>query len=328
VQSKIRLYSCAALIACAPAASFAQPQPGKDYPSKAIRLIVPYAPGGPMDFIGHVLGQKIGLSVGQNLFVDNRAGAGGAIGTEAVARAAPDGYTMLLSSSSHATLPSLVKSLPYDPVKDFMPVTLLMRSVGYMLTVHPSVPARSVKEFIALAKAHPGSLNYGSGGVGNVMQLSAESFSLVAEIKLTHVPYKGVGQAIIDLLAGRIEVCFVTARSGLQHVRAGKLRALGISAPTRWSELPDVPTMDESGLKGYTYATWYGLWFPAGTPAEYVTRLRGEVTKAFNDAELKRKFVEEGLIPVGSTAQEFAKIIVDEIDYHRNLVARIGLVPQ
>jgi tripartite-type tricarboxylate transporter receptor subunit TctC len=213
-------------------------------------------------------------------------------------------------------------------VKDFMPVTLLMRSVGYMLTVHPSVPARSVKEFIALAKTHPGKLNYGSGGVGNVMQLSAESFSLVAGTKLTHVPYKGVGQAIIDLLAGRIEVCFITARSGHAHVRAGKLRALGISAPTRWSELPDVPTMDESGLKGYTYSTWYGLWLPGGAPVEYGNRIRNEVTKAFADAELKRKFVEEGLLPVGSTSQEFAKIIVDEIDYHRKLVAKIGLVPQ
>jgi tripartite-type tricarboxylate transporter receptor subunit TctC len=318
----------AALIACTPVASVAQQQLAKDYPSRPIRFVVPYAPGGPMDFIGHLLGQKIGASVGQNLFVDNRPGAGGAIGTEAVARAAPDGYTMLLSSSSHATLPSLVKSLPYDPVKDFVPVTLLMRSVGYMLTVHPSVPARSVKEFIALAKAHPGGLNYGSGGVGNVMQLSAESFSLVAGVKLTHVPYKGVGQAIIDLLAGRIEVCFVTARSGLQHVRAGKLRALGISAPARWSELPDVPTMDESGLKGYSCATWYGLWFPAGTPPEYATRIRAEVKKAFNDGELKRKFVEEGLVPAGLDGQEFAKIIVDEIDYHRKLVAKIGLVPQ
>ena len=326
--SKAGGFWCAVLLACAPAASLAQQQAAKDYPSRPIRLVVPYAPGGPMDFIGHVLGQKIAPVLGQNLFIDNRTGGGGAIGTDAVAKSTPDGYTILLSSSSHTTLPSLLKNLPYDAVKDFMPITLLMRSVGYMLAVHPSVPARSVGEFVALAKAHPGKLNYGSGGVGNTMHFAAESFSLIAGTQMTHVPYKGVGQAIIDLLAGRIEVCFVSARSGLAHVRSGKLRALGITTLVRWSELPDVPTMDEAGFKGYTYSAWYGLWFPAGTPAEYGARIRAEAVKALDDAETKRKFVEEGLIPVASTPQEFGKAILDELEFNRRLVARMGLTPQ
>ena len=268
---------CTALLACVPEACFGQQRVAKDYPSKPIRLVVPYVAGGPMDFIGQVLGQKIAPVIGQNLFIDNRGGAGGAIGTEMVAKSPPDGYTILLTSSSHVTLASLSKSLPYDPVKDFTPITLLMKSVGSMLVVHPSVPAHTVKEFIALAKAHPRKLNYGSGGVGNVMQFAAEAFNLAAGTQLTHVPYKGVGQAIIDLIAGRIEVCFISGRSGLAHIQLGKLRALGIAAPVRWSELPDVPTMEEAGIKGYTYSAWYGLWFPAGTPAEYVTRIHAEV---------------------------------------------------
>jgi len=327
-RSRSGVLWCAVLLACAPAASFGQRQAAKDYPSKPIRLVVPYVAGGPMDFIGQVLGQKIAPVIGQNLFIDNRGGAGGAIGTDMVAKSPPDGYTILLTSSSHVTLASISKSLPYDPVKDFAPVTLLMKSVGSMLVVHPSVPALSVKEFIALAKAHPRKLNYGSGGVGNVMQFAAESFNLAAGTQLTHVPYKGVGQAIIDLIAGRIELCFCTPRSAVGHVRSGKLRALGIAARARWSELPDVPSMDEAGVKGYAYGPWYGLWFPAGTPGEYVARIHAEAVKALEDPGTRRKFVEDGLVLVASTPQQFGKTIVDDIEFHRRLVARMELTPQ
>lgn len=281
-----------------------------------------------MDFIGYGLGQKIAPVIGQNLVIDHRPGAGGAIGADVVAKSPRDGYTILLTSSSLTTLPSVVKSLPYDPVKDFTPITQLLRTVGFMLVVHPSVPARSVREFIALAKAHPGKLNYGSGGVGNVMHFAAESFSLVAGTKMTHVPYKGVGQAIIDLVAGRIELCLISGRSGGAYIKAGKLRALGIAAPERWSELPDVPTMQEAGVKDYKYAAWYGMWFPAGTPTEYVTRIHSEVVKAFDDPATKRTFAEQGLVPIVSTPQEFAKTVADDLAFHRQLVARMGLVPQ
>ena len=284
-----------------------------------------------MDIIGRLLGQKIAPVIGENLFIDNRGGAGGAIGTDVVAKSPPDGYTILLTSSSHAILPSIMKNLPYDPVKDFAPITLVARSVGSVLAVHPSVPARSVQEFIALAKAHPGKLNYSSGGVGSVSHFVNESFNLMAGTQITHVPYKGSGQAIIDLLAGHIDVCVITAAVVVAHIRSGKLRALGITAPVRWSELPKVPTMDEAGVKGYkgyTFVTWYGLWFPAGVPTEYVARIRAEVVKAVEDPLMKRTLAEQGLISVASTSPEFGQTIVDSIEFHRGLAVRIGLTPQ
>jgi tripartite-type tricarboxylate transporter receptor subunit TctC len=316
----------ALLLACmSQAAPAQQPAP---YPSRPIRLVVPYVAGGTMDFIGHLLGQKIAPSIGQNLFIENRGGAGGAIGTAVVARAAPDGYTALLTSSSHAALPAIVKSLPYDPVKDFAPVTLVARSVGSVLVVHPSLPTRTLREFIALARAQPGALNYGSGGVGNVMHFAAESFSLAAGVKLAHVPYKGSGQVVIDLTGGRIELGVISAAVVAPHIRSGKLRALGITATERWSALPDVPTMQEAGLKGYSYVPWYGLWFPAATPPSLVARLRSEVAHALDDAKTRTTFLDHGLSPAVSTPQEFASKVAEDIDYHRKLAARIGLVPE
>ena len=319
---------CAVLLACAPAASVGQQQAAKDYPSKPIRVVVPFVPGGPMDFIGYGLGQKIAPVIGQNLVIDHRPGAGGAIGADVVAKSPRDGYTILLTSSSLTTLPSVVKSLPYDPVKDFTPITLVSRSPGFVLVVHPSLPARSVKELVALAKANPGKLSYPSAGIGHVLNFAGESFNMRAGTRIVHVPYKGIGQAINDLLAGRIELGLVSARSVLAHVRSGKLRPLGITASVRWNELPGVPTLDEAGLKGFTYATWYGLWYPAGTPVDYVPRMRGEVVRAFEDPATKRTFVEQGLIPVVSTPQEFGKTILEELEFHRRLAAQMGLKPQ
>ncbi len=327
--SRAGVFWCAViLLACASPASFGQRQAAKDYPSKPIRLVVPYAPGGGMDFIGHVLGQKIAAAIGQNLFVDNRAGASGTIGTDTVAKSLPDGYTILLTSSAHASLPSVYKTLPYDAVKDFMPITLVARSVGFVLVVHPSVPARSVKQLIALAKARPGALNYASSGVGSPIHFATEAFNVMAGVQMTHVPYEGTGPAIIDTIGGRIDAYIPPGTAALEHIRSGKLRALGITALARWSQLADVPTIDEAGLKGYSYAIWYGLWFPADAPAEYVARIRTEVVKAFEDPELKRRFAEQGFVPVGSTPQEFVKTIVDEIALHRKLAARMGLKPQ
>ena len=326
-KSKTGVLCCAVLLACASAASFGQ-QAAKDYPSRPIRVVVPFVPGGTMDFIGHNLAPKLARALGQNLFIDNRSGASGTIGIDAVAKSPPDGHTILLMSSGHTILPILSKNLPYDPVKDFAPIALVVRNVGNLLIVHPSVPARSVQELIALAKAHPGKLSFGSGGVGHVMHFSAESFNIMAGIRMMHVPYKGLGQVLIDLIAGRIDLSFSSTSTGMPHVRAGKLRVLGISAPTRWSELPDLPTIAESGLKGYAYVVWYGMWFPAGVPADYVMRVRAEVVKAFEDAGTKRRFVEEGLIPVLSTPQEFSQTIVDDIELHRRLAARMGLTAQ
>ena len=303
-------------------------QPAKDWPSRPVRMVVPFAAGGPMDFIGHNLGQKFAQATGQNVFIENRTGGGGAIGADAVAKAAPDGHTILLSSNSHTTLPSLVKNLQYDAVRDFAPVTQLMRSVGFLLVVHPSVPVRTVKEFIALANTSPGKLSYGSAGVGNTMHFAAESFSAAAGVKMTHVPYKGVAQATIDLLAGRIDLCFASARSGLAYVREKRLRALAITAPARWNELPELPTMDEAGVKGHTNFAWYGFWLPAKAPPEIVARLHAESVRALEDQALRRKFSEEGFVTLVSSPQEFSRTIAADMESNRRLVQRIGLTPQ
>ena len=299
----------------------------KDYPNHPIRMVVPYVAGGPMDFIGRTLNQKMAPSLGQNFVIDNRAGAGGAIGTGLVAKSAPDGYTLLNTSSSHASLPVVSPSLSYDPVKDFTPITLVANSVGFVVAVGPSVKANTLQEFIADAKARPEKLNYGSGGVGNVMQFAAEFFNTSAGTKINHVPYKGVGEAITDLMAGRIDVCIGSATALLPLVKSGKLRALAITGKTRWAMMPDVPTVDEAGVKGFVYTPWYGLWYPAGTPTEYVTRMRQEVVKALEDPEVKRSFAEQGYVTVGSTPAEFAKVITDEIDANKRLATKINFAP-
>ena len=303
------------------------PTAQKDYPNHPIRMVVPYVAGGPMDFIGRTLNQKMAPSLGQNFVIDNRAGAGGAIGTGVVAKAVPDGYTLLNTSSSHASLPVVSPSLSYDPVKDFTPITLVANSVGFVVAVGPSVKANTLQEFIADAKARPEKLNYGSGGVGNVMQFAAEFFNTSAGTKINHVPYKGVGEAITDLMAGRIDVCIGSATALLPLVKSGKLRALAITGKTRWAMMPDVPTVDEAGVKGFVYTPWYGLWYPAGTPTEYVTRMRQEVVKALEDPEVKRSFAEQGYVTVGSTPAEFAKVITDEIDANKRLATKINFAP-
>jgi len=299
----------------------------KDYPNHPIRMVVPYVAGGPMDFIGRPLNQKMAPSLGQNFVIDNRAGAGGAIGTGVVAKSAPDGYTLLNTSSSHASLPVVSPSLSYDPVKDFTPITLVANSVGFVVAVGPSVKANTLQEFIADAKARPEKLNYGSGGVGNVMQFAAEFFNTSAGTKINHVPYKGVGEAITDLMAGRIDVCIGSATALLPLVKSGKLRALAITGKTRWAMMPDVPTVDEAGVKGFVYTPWYGLWYPAGTPTEYVTRMRQEVVKALEDPEVKRSFAEQGYVTVGSTPAEFAKVIAEEIEANKRLATKINFAP-
>jgi tripartite-type tricarboxylate transporter receptor subunit TctC len=316
--------TCAAL----PLAVGAQQTVQKDWPTRPIRVIVPYVAGGPMDFIGHTLSQKISASLGQSFIIDNRAGAGGAIGTDIVAKAPPDGYTMLDTSSSHASLPVVMKSLPYDPIKDFEPITLVANSVGFIVAANPQVPANNLKEFIALAKASPGKYTFGSGGVGNVMQFAAEFFNSSAGTKLTHVPYKGVGQAITDLLGGRIDVCFGPATQLKAFVQSGKLKPYAITAKQRWAELPNVPTVDEAGVKGFSYVPWYGLWFPAGTPVEYTNRMRAEVAKAFADPEVKKAFADQGFVVTTTSTAEFTKIINDEIANNRRLAAQIGLQPE
>lgn len=313
------------LLVCAPL-SAAQLAIQADYPNNPVRVVVPYVAGGPMDYLARTIGRKI-----QNittLVIDNKPGAGGALGADFVAKSAPDGYTMLHTSSSHASLPIISKNLPYDSVKDFAPVTLLVNSVGLLMVTHPGVSARTVREFVANAKAQPGKFTYGSAGVGNLMQFAAETFNLMANTQLMHVPYKGVAQALTDLMGGRIDVAFGPATAMQAQIKSGKLRALGITAANRWSRLPDVPTIEESGVKGYLFVPWYGFWFPANTPEAYVNRMRNEMVKAMEDEEIRRNFSEQGFVVSGSTSEEFSKIIIDEIETNKRLASRIGLIPE
>ena len=301
----------------------AQSVAARDYPNHPIKMVIPYAAGGPMDFIGRTLGPRLNQALGQAVVIDNRAGAGGAIGTDVVAKSAPDGYTLLNTSSSHASLPVVSASLPYDPVKDFAPITLVANSVGFVMAARPDLPAKNLKELLADAKAHPGQYTFGSGGVGNVMHFAAEFLASSADVKFTHVPFKGVSQSLNDLVAGRIDFVIGAPTAVLPLIKAGKLKPLAITARKRWSELPDVPTIDEAGVKGFVYTPWYGFWFPAGVPAEHVTRMRNEVAKLLDEPEIKKAFAEQGFATVGSTPAEFSKIVADEIAMNKKLAQRV-----
>lgn len=304
-------------------AGMAQTTTARDYPSHPIKMIIPYAAGGPMDFIGRTLAPRLAQSLGQPLVIDNRAGAGGAIGTDAVAKSPADGYTLLNTSSSHASLPVVSASLPYDPIKDFAPITLVANSVGFVLAARPDLPAKNLKELLADAKANPGKYTFGSGGVGNVMHFAAEFLCTSADVKMTHVPFKGVSQSLNDLVAGRIDFVIGAPTAVLPLVKAGKLKALAITARKRWSELPDVPTIDEAAVKGFAYTPWYGFWFPAGVPAEQVMRVRNDVAKLLDEPEIKRAFAEQGFVTVGSTPSEFSKVIAEEIALNKKLATRV-----
>jgi tripartite-type tricarboxylate transporter receptor subunit TctC len=301
----------------------AQQKAQNDYPNRPIRVVIPYVAGGPMDFIGRTLGQKLTPVLGQSFIIDNKPGAGGALGTDIVAKSAPDGYTILDTSSSHASLPIVASSLPYDPIKDFQPITLVANSVGFVIATRPDLPAKNLQEFIADAKANPDRYTYGSGGIGNVMHFATEFFNNSAGIKMVHVPYKGVGQALTDLMSGRIDVFIGPGTAIAPYVKAGKIRALAITANKRWAELPDTPTADEAGVKGFVYAPWYGFWFPAGVPKEYVTRLRNEIAKILSDPEVKKSFYEQGFITSGSTPEEFSRVIANEIEVNKKLATKI-----
>jgi len=300
----------------------------KDYPNKFIRIVVPYGAGAGPDVVGRIIAEKLGPALGTNIVFENRGGGGGMLGTEIVAKSAPDGYTILLQTAAYATYPYFFKNVPYDSAKDLMPVTLAAKNVGYVLVVNPSLPARSVKELVALAKANPAKLNYGTAGVGSVMQMAAELFAHMSAIKLQPVHYTGVPAALSDTISGQIEMGFPAAPSALPFMQAGRLRVLAITADKRWNKMADTPTLSEAGVKGYKYIGWYGFWFAAGTPAEYVARIQGEVARAVKDPVVQRKLEEQGLEGVGSTPQELAKIIDEEFALNKKLTAAMGIVPQ
>jgi tripartite-type tricarboxylate transporter receptor subunit TctC len=295
-----------------------------DYPNKPIRVIVGQAPGGATDIVGRALAQKLTASFGQSVVIDNRSGAAGSIGAALAAKSAADGYTALIVSSTYSINPSLYRQLPFDPNKDLQPVTLIAAS-PFLLMVHPSVPARTTPELIAVAKARPKELTYGSGGKGSSGNLAAELFSGMAGVELTHVPYKGAGPAFIDLLGGQLQLIFGSIVSGMPYAKSGKLRALAITTIKRSTVMPDLPTIAESGLPGYEFSSWYGLLVPTGTPRQIIAKLNAETVKALMLPDLSARLSNEGCEPVGSTAEQFAAYLRSEMARWAQVVKSSGM---
>ncbi len=294
------------------------------YPSKPIRFILPFPPGGGTDTLARIVGQKLTQDFGQTVVMDNRPGAGANIGAEIAAHSAPDGYTIVMGNIAHAVNATLYRKLGYDLVKDFAPITLLAATPN-ILVVHPSVAAKSVKELIALAKAKPGQFNYASSGSGSSAHLAGELFKNLAGVDLVHIPYKGGGPAVISLIAGESAIGFATMPSVLPQVKAGKLRALGVTTAKRSPAVPDLPTIAEAGVPGYEANTWYGVLAPAKTPAPIVGRLHGEFLNIMQSADIRERIAVHGYEPETNTPQEFAAYIKSEIIKWGKVVKAAGI---
>lgn len=285
----------------------------QSYPVKSVRLVVPYPPGGGTDIIARIVGQKLSEGLGQQVIVDNRGGAGGTIGTDVVAKSAPDGYTLLMAPTSHAINPSIYNKLPYDTVRDFAPITLAA-SATILLVVHPSVPVRTVKELIVFARMKPGQLNFGSAGNGTVFHLTGELFKRRAGIDMVHVPFKGGGPTIANLVAGQVSVAFETMLALHSFVKAGRVRSLAVTSARRSSVMPDLPTIAELGFPNIVAENWYGFYAPAATPREVVARLNTEIVKILRMAEIKDRFQGQGTEVVGSTPEQLTEYIRVEME--------------
>ncbi|HYC44581.1 MAG TPA: tripartite tricarboxylate transporter substrate binding protein [Burkholderiales bacterium] len=298
-----------AALACSIPAAHAQ----TNYPARTIRFIVPFTPGGSADIFARPVAQKMSESMGQQVVVENRPGSGGVVGTEVAAKAAPDGYTLMMGLTANmAVNPSLYPKLPYDPLRDFAPVTLVA-SAPYVLVVPPSLPARNVKELVGLARGRPGDLAYVSLGSGSMGHLSGELLASMAGVKLLHVPYKTLGQALPDLMSGQVQLLFLGIASAQGHVRSGKLRAIAVSGLKRSPALPQVPTVNESGVKGFEVTGWYGAFVPAGTPQDIVARLHKEIVRALSQPDVKDRLSREGADLVGNSPREFDAFVRSEI---------------
>ena len=309
------------LAAVAPLAS------AQAYPVKPVRMIVPFVPGGNTDIIGRVFAPKMSELLGQQIVVENRGGAGGVIGTEAVARAAPDGYIILMVSAGHTINPAMVKKLPYDSVRDFAPISMIA-DVPTAFVVHPSLPAKTVKEFIAIARVRPGEINYSTAGRGTVGHLAAELLSSMAKIRLVHIPYKGTGQAMVDLVAGHIQMQFPSMPAAIQQVRTGRLRMIAQTGMQRSAAAPDVPTMEESGLPGFVVSSGFGLFAPAGTPRPIIDRIHSALVKALNDPAVKENLAKQGAEIVASTPEDYDRFNRAEIAKWLKVAAEAGITPE
>ena len=296
------------------------------YPGKPVRLVVPFVPGGGTDLIARTLSSRLTEALGQSVVVDNRAGAGGVIGADLAAKALPDGYTLLMGTPGPLTInPALIAKMPYT-LADFAPIALTTIS-PFMLVVHPAVPAKSVKELIALARAKPNALNFGSAGTGSVAHLASEQFKALAGVEITHVPYKGGGQSLIDLLAGQLQMVIDNLPTVLPQVRLGKLRGLAIGTPQRSALVPEYPTMVEAGVPGYQMSTASGVLAPAKTPRAIVTRLNRELDTIVRNSEVKERFFAQGLEAIGGTPEQYAQHLRDELALNSRIIKAAGIKP-
>jgi len=298
----------------------------QSYPNHPIRWVVGTAPGGAGDIVARLVANELTQVFGQQVVVDNRPGASAMIGAAIVAKSPADGYTWLLGTGQHAINPGVVKKLPYDVIKDFTPVTSVV-FMRYSLAVHPTVPAHSVKEFIALAKARPGELNFASGGTGTSAFLSGALLQVMANIKMVHVPYKAIGLAFSDAVGGHIGVIFPSVTSGLPFYKTGKLRPLGVTSPKRHHAIPDVPAIAEA-LPGYEVQSWFGVWVPAGTPRDIVERMHAVLVKVVNTPAIKTALVAQGSDPETNTPDEFARLIQHEVARNAKVLRAVGVEPQ
>ena len=296
------------------------------YPDRPVRFIVPFAPGGPSDILSRMVGQKLGESIGQTIVIDNRGAVGGILGAELGANSPPDGYTMLMAANSLLTInPPVYIKLPYNPQRDLQPITQLT-SVGNVVVVHPSVAATSIKEFIALAKAQPGKINYATTGTGNLLGIA--QFKVMADIDMVAIPYKGTGQAVVDLVAGHVQFFFMNPLVAISNVKSGKLRGLAVTSLTRNPALPDIPTVAESGVPGFKNITWHSVLVPVRTPKPIVKRLNAEIVRIVNLPDVHERLLQQGLTPVGSTPEQMSALMKEESAEVAKLVKQIGYKPQ
>ncbi|MDI1282880.1 MAG: tripartite tricarboxylate transporter substrate binding protein [Reyranella sp.] len=310
------------------AAPLATRTAAQTYPSKPIRYVVPFAAGaGVLDIMARIVSQHLGTSLGQQVVVDNRPGAGGNVGAEIAAKAAPDGYTMLMGNTALVVSPYLFAKLPFDPLTGFVPVTQV-NSAPLLLVVHPSLPVKSVAELVAYAKARPGKLNYGSGGIGTTPFLATELFKSLAGIDVVHVPYKGGAPALADLVAGQLSFMIENVPGTLPFVKDGRLRALAITSRQRLALVPEVPTMIEAGVAGYEMIGWNGIFLPKGTPAEIVSRLNADLVKVLGTAEMKEQMAKLGAEPVGGTPQQFGAFVQAESQRWGKIIKDLGIKPE
>jgi tripartite-type tricarboxylate transporter receptor subunit TctC len=306
----------------------ARAQRPDEFPSRAVRVIVPFSPGGPPDVIGRPLLQKLSEAFNQPFVFDNRPGASGSLGTDIVAKSPKDGYTLLYTTGSHNTNTLLIRKLPYDARRDFAPISQITLSYGQVMVVHPSLPAKTLPEFIALARQRPGTMHFGSAGVGNITHLHGEMLMAAANIKLTHVPYKGASLAQNDLLGGHIEVMFPSISQIGPIIQAGRVRAIALGGPVRAPSLPNLPTFAEHGYAQVDTPGWQALWAPAGTPRERIARLNAEIVRIIRAADMRARIEESGLRPIGSTPEEFAVFIERDFAFYEKAIRTAKIEPQ